>query len=586
LSFNKTYLTVVALFFGLSMTGQTANVFSAKGRGTRGPAILSLEPGARNAGVAGAFAATAEDGDALFGNPAGLQQLSNKEFRFSGGDLIADQTQTSVSYAHPLWRRGERETWGAYVHGLAMTSFDVYENGEPIGAAHPQDWVAALAYAGPTFFGNWGLAVKGVTTETFESKGKTVAADFGLQGGGARWGWGAGVANLGPSFQLGSEQVSLPTRLRAGVNQRWLSSRGDVSAALLGDLPSDGDPAAALGLELETKWGSLWRTAIRGGVRTSGNPFALGAGVTRGALSIQYAYTPTANDGPTGQLDVIYRFGHEPPQETHRRELTQEARALMDSGNYGKAQSVLDEVFLFSPRSRRARTLERELRLRVAETLDPDTLFDLGRRNATAGNDEKAADYFRKLLIVQPDHKGGKMALAQVESRLAEQQAARLRQEVARARALDRARWAKDGRALEAKKKWEDALIVWLKINQNAGEGTSGIERCRAALYQEAEKAQASNDFDRARALFIASDRSGPYRDAGTRARTMEKQSMDLRAARALEKYRLGQEAYLKGDLNAAQELFQAATILDPTNRDAEQALNHLKEERRLSHQR
>ncbi|MBK8574308.1 MAG: hypothetical protein IPN90_01055 [Elusimicrobia bacterium] len=145
-------MTGAVLFFALTIEGRTSNVFSAKGAGTRGPAILSLEPGARNAGVAGAFAVTADDGEALFGNPAGLQRLASREFRFSGGDLVADQTQTSLSYAHPFWRHGERETWGAYIHGLSMNSFDVYENGDTIGAAHPQDWVAAVAYARPASF--------------------------------------------------------------------------------------------------------------------------------------------------------------------------------------------------------------------------------------------------------------------------------------------------------------------------------------------------------------------------------------------------------------------------------------------------
>lgn len=122
-------------------------------------------------------------------------------------------------------------------------------------------------------------------------------------------------------------------------------------------------------MELETKWGDLWHAAIRAGARRAGDPFALGAGLGRGALFIQYAYTPTENNGAVGQLDVIYRFGHEPPQEIRQHALTQEARTLIDSGKYGKAQSALDEVFLISPRYGRARSMEREIRLRVSETL-------------------------------------------------------------------------------------------------------------------------------------------------------------------------------------------------------------------------
>lgn len=583
MSFNNFSVLVTFFLFGLVSTGQTANVFSSKGRGTRGPTILSLDPSARNAGVAGAFAATATDGEALFGNPAGLQQLAHSELRVAGGGVMNDQSQTLMSYVHPHWRRGERETWGAFLQSLSMKSFDVYEEGQSIGAAHPQDWVAAVSYARPTPLGNGGLTFKGVSTETFESKAKSFAMDVGLQGGGTRWGWGASLVNLGPSFHLGTESVGLPTRLRTGITRQWVTSWGHLCTALLGDFPADNDPAAGFGVELETPWGNDWGTALRAGARTSGDPFAFGAGVTRGTLSIEYAFTPTVEEGSIGQMNVVYRFGHAPPQETRRRELMGEARSLIDHGDFGQAQSVLDEVFVLSPRYHRARAMQQELRLRISETLDPDTLLDLGRRNVAAGDDATAVDNFRKLLIVQPDHKEGKNELTQAETRIANRRAARLQEEVARARAVDRNRWAQKGRVLEEKKKWEEALEIWQKILKSGGEGaTAGIARCRAALYQEAEKLQGSNDIDQARLLFLAADKGGPYKDSDARARALEKLSADRRSALALKKYRAGQEAYMKGDLKTALDLFQAASALDPANRDAQQAFNHLLEERRL----
>jgi tetratricopeptide (TPR) repeat protein len=584
LSSNNVAALTSVLFFGLVTAGGAGNVFSGKGAGTRGPTVLSLEPGARNAGVAGAFAMTPIDGEALFGNPAGLQHLATRELRLTGGTLPAEQTQTSLSYAHPFWRRGERETWGAYVQSLSLDAFDVYENGDPIGQAHPQDWVAGIAYARPAPFGNWGLAVKGVSTETFESKAMTGALDFGLQGGGARWEWGAGVTNMGPSFKLGEETVGLPTRIRVGLNRRW----ANLSAALLGDFPSDNDPAAGLGVEWETEWAKSWRAALRAGARTSGNTGTLGAGISRGPLSIQYAFTPMDDQGTLGQLDLVYRFGREPPLETRRRELTREARAHIDRGNFGKTQSVLDDIFIVSPRYRPARALQQELRRRISETLDPDTLLDLGRRNVAAGDDTAAVDNFRKLLLVQPDHKDGKMELAQAETRIAERRANRLREEVARARALDRKRLTQNARSLEEIKKWEEALDIWHKIHKSNGgqDASEGMDRCRAALYHEAEKNQKSNDVDQARLLFLAADKGGPYKDAGSRARAMDKLSAERRADLALKKYRAGQEAYVKGDLETALHLFHAASELDPTNLDARQAYNHLQEERRLKEPR
>jgi hypothetical protein len=584
LSLNKHIVLIPTLILGIIASGWAGNVFSSKGAGTRGPAILSLEPGARNAGVAGSFAMTPKDGEALFGNPAGLQHLASGELRLTGGTLPAEQTQTSLSYAHPLWRRGERETWGAYVHGLSMDAFSVYENGDSIGQAHPQDWVAGIAYARPASFGNWGLAVKGVSTETFESKAMTGALDFGLQGGGTRWGWGVGVSNMGPSFKLGEETVGLPTRIRVGFNHRWLRKWKGLNMALLGDFPSDNDPTAGLGVEWETEWATSWRAALRAGAKTSGDRVALGVGISRGPLSIQYAFTPMEDQGTLGQLDLVYRFGHEPPQETRRRNLTQETRDLIDQGKFGKAQSLLDEIFIISPRYRQAHTLQQELRLRISETLDPDTLLDLGRRNVATGDDATAIDHFRKLLIVHPNHKEGKKELTEAETRIAERHAARLREEVSRARALDRNRLTQNARSLEERNKWEEALAIWQKISKSSGgkDASAGMARCRAALYQEAEKKQKSNHIDQARLLFLAADKGGPYKDAGARARALEKLSTDRRTALALKKYRAGQEAYMKGDLETAFQLFKTASNLDPSNPDARQAYNHLMEERLL----
>jgi tetratricopeptide (TPR) repeat protein len=205
-----------------------------------------------------------------------------------------------------------------------------------------------------------------------------------------------------------------------------------------------------------------------------------------------------------------------------RRELTRQARAQIDSGNFGKAQATLDQIFLISPRYGQARVMERELRLRVSETLDPDTLLDLGRRSVAAGNDEKAADIFRKLLTVHPDHKEGKKELAQVELRLSEKQAARLREEVARLKekrarteAMERQQFEKAARSFEQSGEWEQALDVWLKILKTGRNVSGDVDRCRGALYREAEKALKENDNNRAQALFIAAERGGAYRDAG-----------------------------------------------------------------------
>lgn len=138
--------------------------------------------------------------------------------------------------------------------------------------------------------------------------------------------------------------------------------------------------------------------------------------------------------------------------------------------------------------------------------------MDLGRRSAAAGDDEKALNNFQKLLIVQPDHKEGKTELLLAESRLAKRQAARLRR-VARTRAIDQTRLAKKAQASEEKKEWENALEVWLRINTSSGNVATEIDRCRAALYQKAEKAQETKDFSRAQALFHSAERGGSYRD-------------------------------------------------------------------------
>lgn len=582
---GKALLFVVFLAL-LAKAGLTALFSSDKGD-VHGPAVLLEEPGVRALGLGGAYVAVADGADAVYWNPAGLQLMKRKEVQLMHAELFADQNQDAIAYVHPRWRQGERETWGGSVNYLAMDQFDVQRWGETAGSVQPREVATSVSYAGMWGPTTWGATGKWVYVESFERSGQTVALDVGLrsQPMDHGWSWGVTTTNLGPALSLGSDEVPLPTVLRAGL--AWKETRWGPGHLLLTgqtDLPVDDQISGRLGCEYDVPASKEWRATVRMGGRTSGNGrFSLGAGVSCATLTMNMAFTPDRTLGNEVLVDVGVRFGNGLGPEIQRQVLVDKTQRLLVAGNLLEARGTWKELQVLSPRSYVTRKLGKEIDGRIARSLDTDVLLEKARETLAQGDLTAAESLFGKILLMEPDHAEGKWGLEETKRRREAQHKNRLKAEVEEIRRREKEALVREAERARGQGKWVHALEVWGRVFKLYGDPSpkpKGFLECQEKVYQDAERALSSGNLARALDLFQAVERSGPHRDAHRRAEEVERALDESRLQRARVAYKEGMAAYVGGDLEKAQILFEEALRLTPKDKAARQALQRVVQER------
>jgi tetratricopeptide (TPR) repeat protein len=575
--------------FLLAVTAR-ADFFSDRDSATRGPDLLKWDPSARSAGLGGAYAGVADDLGALYWNPAGLQQLGRSELQLSHSQLFADQSLSVANVGCPVWRSGHRETWGLGITYLAMDPFDVVSANAAVDQAQVSEAVASLSYARP-----WGPAQVGLTGKYIRQNldvvsGQTYAFDLGLlgQSDNERWAWGLTAANMGPAMTVGTQEIGLPLVFRlGGSGQVHKGRRGLWTISAQADVPIDNTVQGHAGVEYQTVLSRDWRAAIRGGLQTddSQGPFALGASLERGPLVLHYAFSENADLGVVNRLEVALKFGSPLAQETEQRALMDQARSALLAGDLTSAQVALDSLKVLSPSYRPAEKLRDQLRATMWETLDPPTLLAQGQRALEAGDPETAATFFRKLLVVQPDHPVGGAALEKAEKEIAARRLAQTRREVARDRERRLKNVIDQARASQNARQWDAALARWnevLALDKNNTQARDGVAQCRRAYYDQAVAAQSAGDPESAKRLFKKlHENGGPLNDSAKRVEMMgtAQQERDRQLAKIA--YDEGREAYRQGQLTKARSLFQEARYLNPDDKAVQRALERVEEELR-----
>ena len=551
---------------------------------TRGPAILKIETGVRALGMGGAYTSVSDDSSALYWNPAGLQQTKKQEVQLMRSESFVGQVQNVAAYSRPTWSAGERKSWGLAVNHLSMPNFDVIEEGKSLGDIRPQQWVIGLSHARPFFGVFYGMTLKWVKADVFEDSGQTLAADFGFLGREKRgWAWGVALSNVGPGMMLGAEKIKLPTVIRGGLSKRFPMKSGEWLAAGDVDKTIQGDPSGRMGLEYSLSVGRDWRVALRSGVRTKGEgKLSFGGGVSRGNLGLNYAFTAFGDLGSSTRMDFTFRFGEELASEVRRRELLTQARNLTDKGDLPQAREAMDELKIISPHSRAVMNLDKEIRLGFSESLEPKNLLALGQEAMDKNNYQEAVIRFRKLLLVDPTHKEGRVLLTRAEALLEKENQDRLKEEVSRALVQQRNQWEREAKVCLAQGDWQSAADRWKKWVKAGGDpkrGETELRRCWEKRYAQAETALTSGDREKALKIFQSIDQN--YQDAGERAKLLARDILQDGITLGKEKYSQGLEAYWAGDFKKAQLLFQEAVTYNPSDQRAKQALSRTLEELR-----
>ncbi|MDI6792256.1 MAG: PorV/PorQ family protein [bacterium] len=102
-------LSLVVILVGGMMLVSGGMAIAVDGEGA-GP-FLKLGAGARATGMSDAFVAVADDATAAYWNPAGLAQLSSREFTSMYSDLGLDRQFNFLNYAHPIGKGAVGVSW-------------------------------------------------------------------------------------------------------------------------------------------------------------------------------------------------------------------------------------------------------------------------------------------------------------------------------------------------------------------------------------------------------------------------------------------------------------------------------------------
>lgn len=292
--------------------------------GETAAAFLLIPPGARPAGLGGAFAGAADDAHAAWYNPAGLgfmeksEAAAGRESRFEG--LRYDYAVVAAPvlvFGDAPRRRNAAGVAALSVYSLSASGFErrgVVETDAPSGSFGATDRAYALSYAyapggdrGPAVGGT----LKRVMSQLDSARASATTADLGVLYKGDSWSAGAGGRNLVGTLGLGSVKDPLPRVFYAGAAKR---PRKHLLFTLDASKPRDDKLGLAAGAEYTRTFDKDLSGSLRGGLDLSRRDLgalavlSAGAGVRWGPVEASFAWRPGGLLGDAFSYSLSARF--------------------------------------------------------------------------------------------------------------------------------------------------------------------------------------------------------------------------------------------------------------------------------------
>ncbi len=191
---------------------------------------LSIGIGARALGMGGAYVAVAEDGDAIFNNPAGLGEIDSLKLTSTAGSVLEDVQYTVLGGVYPL---GERSALGFGYAGAFVSGIEIRDGfGRLSSRASYGSSVLLLSYGRKlSERTSLGASIKYYSadgTEVDAGDGKGWNADLGLLQQGMDWlDLGLVIQNFLSSGRINyasAESENPPMKIKAGAKIYLLGS--------------------------------------------------------------------------------------------------------------------------------------------------------------------------------------------------------------------------------------------------------------------------------------------------------------------------------------------------------------------------
>lgn len=265
--------------------------------GTTAANFLKMGIGARATAMGGAYTALANDGTALYWNPAGLVQIEKTEILAMYNMHFQEINQGYFSLTFQFLG-GTLGLGANYVDMGKIEGRD--EEGNPTGDFGVSDMQASLGYSRKLsrrlMFG----ISAGMLQETIaEDKKSTYSGNVGLLFSGKFFSFGLACQNIGSD--LGEDPLPLTYRGGIALRLKSLTLTADAVKAI------DDDMYLCAGLE----WWIGNILALRAGYRTGqdiGSGMSVGIGLKINKINIDYAYVPYGGLGNTQRISLGIKF--------------------------------------------------------------------------------------------------------------------------------------------------------------------------------------------------------------------------------------------------------------------------------------
>jgi len=305
---NKSVLLTFVVLL-LAAPGTMWLVPAARCDEVTGLAFLKIGVGARAVGMGSAQVAVASDATSLYWNPAGLALVEDWDLHVSHNEWLQDMRYEFLAAAKRLGRHGV---------GLSFSGFYMDELPRYDSAGR---FLGHFGFYDVAVTGGWGMnlkpgvyigsSVKMLVEQIDDATARGLAVDIGTKYDTPirNLSLGAGVFNLGPRFKFDVEEFDIPRIVTGGAAYTLPLEQWNGSLLVATDLVSyrGEDLKVHVGAEYSFKRLARIEVGYKFGYDVEG--FSAGAGVSRGALSFGYAYSPIGSElGDAHRVSLSYAF--------------------------------------------------------------------------------------------------------------------------------------------------------------------------------------------------------------------------------------------------------------------------------------
>ena len=328
ISMHKKFLLMT--FFLIS---QSLNLWAGSKdfAGTSAAQFLKIGVGARPVAMGEAFGAVSDDSNAIYWNPAGLGQLTQKEVGLTNTTWLEKSNLNFIAYCHPI--RKLQSTFAIGLNQLSIPAIDKYDNqGRKKDTYNASNMAINLAYGGRITDNVFaGTNIKSIQSSIDSTGGSAIGLDFGFLYNKDNVAFAAAVQNIGSKMTLYQVESSLPMNIKIGTALTFPVRTADrLLVAFDINAPSDDDIRLNIGTEYVKKFKDKFSIAGRFGVKTntrgldSLSAISLGFGIKSSMLNIDLVMVPYGDLGSTMRISFGVKFGSPTtkpkPVKTERKE--------------------------------------------------------------------------------------------------------------------------------------------------------------------------------------------------------------------------------------------------------------------------